>query len=197
MAVAANDIITVVEAKAYLNEAGSSFDTILQTLITAISTMFDRYARSGNSLVKATDTTLKLHGTGRPTLLLPRWPVVSIASIKENDTTLVEGDDEDYVIDSNIGAVDRMNGGTWSKGTQNIILTSFVAGYVASGTGQNMPEDLRLACMKQVAYELQQYKRKDWGETSRSLPDGSYQRVASGLLPEVKQTLDHYRRIRV
>jgi len=193
-----NALITLADEKLYLNEGGTTFDTIIEQLINSVSSMFDSEIRSGSQLIEATEN-LTLSGNGQVNLYLPRWPVTSIGSITEDDVALVSGADEDYLLYAAKGYVKRMGGLVWPEGSQNIVLASVKAGYTATAQAPavaTMPEDIRLACMKQVAFELQQYKRKDWGETSRSLPDGSFQRIAQGILPDVEAALNKYRRYR-
>jgi hypothetical protein len=198
-----NALIALADEKIYLNEATATFDTILESLINSVSAMFDNEIRPGSQVVEATDSTLTLSGNGRKYLYLPRWPVTSIATIKEDGVTMVSGEDDDYLLYGAKGYLKRMGCKVWAEGDQNIVLTSVVAGYTAAATvgppavAATMPDDLRLGCMKQVAFELQQYKRKEWGETSRSLPDGSFQRLTVGILPDVEEILAKYRRIRV
>lgn len=59
-----------------------------------------------------------------------------------------------------------------------------------------IPKDLQLACMQQCAVEFQRLTKKEWGETSRSFPDGSVSTsIEENLLSYVKEVLDRYRRV--
>lgn len=61
-----------------------------------------------------------------------------------------------------------------------------------------VPRDLELACMQQVAVEFQRQQKDEWGETSRSFPDGSVTTMSEEeLLPYVKRVLEKYRRVSI
>jgi len=54
---------------------------------------------------------------------------------------------------------------------------------------------LELACMKQVAKEWKRQHKQEWGETSRSMGEGSVSIEITELLEDVKTNLDRYRRL--
>jgi len=59
----------------------------------------------------------------------------------------------------------------------------------------NIPKDLELACMKQVAKDWKRQDKQEWGETSRSFDGGSISIEVNELLEDVKATLDRYKRL--
>jgi len=59
-----------------------------------------------------------------------------------------------------------------------------------------IPKDLQLAVFKQVAFEFKRYVQQDWGESSRSFPDGSVSFIEKDLLPSVNTILERYRKLR-
>ena len=196
-------LVTLAAARSYLGKAATDTadDAIIETVIDAVSAKFDRYC--GRALAKATDASLYLDGSGEAVILLPRYPVVSIASVVEDGTALTVGDDEDdAILYANEGMIKKV-GAIWRPGSQNVLLTSFVAGYVVQGvtpgTGETaLPADLKLAALTQVAADFQAFKKRDWGEVSRTFPDGSVTRSETGaLLKEVQRVLDGYRDIRI
>jgi len=189
MAVAANALITLAESKTYRQITGATHDTILETLIDSVSTRFE--SRCRREFKSATDATLYLDGNGEKELALPRSPVTSIVSVTEDETVLTEGDDEDYrLYTSNNDAYLYRLGTNWIKGAKKILLTTFLAGFVT------VPADLKLACMKQVAFEFDKYLKKNLGETSRSLDGVSVSLTEDGLLKEVEEVLRHYEYMR-
>lgn len=194
MSVAAPSLITLDQLKLYLGpNVGTTNDALLELLIDNVSEEFNR--RLGRTLAKTTYTSLALDGDHEEILELPNWPAVSVTSIYEDDVLLVA--DTDYEVDLARGLIKRV-GGHWSKGFQNIVIT-YVAGYTVQGatpgTGETaLPADLKLACMIQTAREWKKTLGSEWGETSRSFPDGSSSRVERGLLKDVEEILQRYTR---
>jgi hypothetical protein len=200
MSVAATSLITLDQLKAYLGPGfeGDQNDGLLELLIDSVTVMFDSHL--GRTLAKTTYANLYFDGTGKENLYLPNWPVISITSIYEDDVLLTEGVDSDYVLYADIGILKRVSG-AWLKGLKTV-KTTLVAGYVVQGAaplaGETaLPANVKLACMIQVAREWKKTQGSEWGESSRTFPDGSTTRIERGLLKEVEEILDHYRRIRI
>jgi hypothetical protein len=161
-------------------------DALIEIIIDGVSADFNSYV--GRRILEQTETTAYFDGSGREILLLPRRPVTSIASVTENDALLVEGEEQDYRLYSDEGMLVRLSG-KWAKGRKNIVLGSYKAGYAIA----NLPKDLKLAALKQIAFEYQEQRTKSWGEVSRSMSDGSVsKREVTKFLPDVKETLDRY-----
>jgi hypothetical protein len=190
----ARALVSLANAKAYCNipTATTDWDTVLEMIIDAVSDMVSRYVDW--TLAKTTYTNVYFDGNGEADFLLPNRPIVSITSIYEDDTLLVEGDDNDYVYYADEGKLYRI-GGSWLKGPKTIKIT-YAAGYIAipgQGETATLPNDLKLAVMMQVAAEWKRHQQGDWGETSRSFPDGSVtKRSEDPLLPQVKAILNNY-----
>lgn len=197
MSVAASSLITLDQLKAYLGPGfeGNQNDALLELLIDSVSATFNSHL--GRILAKTTYTSLKLNGPeATPDLVLPNYPIVSIASIYEDDTLLVEN--TDYYVDYAAGIIHRI-GGNWVEGWHEIVIT-YVAGYVVQGatpgTGETaLPANIKLACFIQAAREWKKTQGAEWGESSRTFPDGSTTRVERGLLKDVEELLAPYRRI--
>lgn len=191
-ALGSNALVTLADQKAYLGETGSSYDTILVSLIDAVSELFNKY--TGRNLTKRTYTTEYLDGSGDPDLLLPWYPVITLTSVYEDDALLVEGRDNDFVLYSAEGMLRRMSG-VWLESPKAVKIT-LTAGYIAipvSPEVATLPLDLKLAAQMQVAAEWKKWQKKDWGESSRTFPDGSITKFQDApLLPEVKAILDRY-----
>ena len=200
MSVAASSLITAAQFKTYLGPeySGTLNDSLFELLIDSVSEVFN--SRTGRMLAKTTHTDQYFDGNGKQDLFLPNYPVISITSIYEDGVLLTEGEDGDYVVDYAGGVVSRVRG-TWLRGRQTIKIT-YAAGYVVQGAspvaGETaLPADLKLGCMMQVAREWKKTQGSEWGETSRSFPDGSTSHVERGLLKEVEEILQKYRRYRV
>ena len=200
MAVLAASLITAAQFKPYLGPdyAGTTNDSLFELLIDSVSEAFN--GRVGRVLAKATYTDKYIDGNGKESLILPNYPIISVTSIHENGVLLTEGAAADYVVDYAAGIIHRV-GGVWARGRQTIKIT-YAAGYVVQGASPGagetaLPADLKLACMMQVAREWKKSQGSEWGETSRSFPDGSTSHVERGLLKEVEEILQKYRRYRV
>lgn len=197
MSVAAGSLITAAQFRAYvpaIPAADTSNDTLFELLIDGVSEAFNKYV--GRTLAKTTYTAVYIDGNGKESLLLPQYPVASITSITEDGNALTEGEDNDYLLYAASGILKRVSG-AWAKGPKTIKIT-YVAGYVVQGVTVTAPDialpaDLKLACMMQVAREWQKTKGNEWGESSRSFPDGSISRFETALLKEVREILDHFR----
>ena len=59
----------------------------------------------------------------------------------------------------------------------------------------NIPKDLELACMKQVAKEWKRQSNSEWGQASKGVGDVSISINIDELLDDVKATLNRYRRL--
>jgi len=58
-----------------------------------------------------------------------------------------------------------------------------------------MPDDIQLACVKQVGIENKRFGSEDWDQTSVAFPDGSISRNIVELHPQVKEVCRKYRRL--
>ena len=183
-------LVTLSEIKSYLGieEKSMTFDSVLVILSAAVQKSFDR--ETSRTLLRQTYSNLAIDGTGQTILWLPNWPIHTISSIYEDDESLEEG--TDFVTYYNIGKLVRINR-AWSEGNQNIVVT-YSAGY----GDDEIPDDLKLACLKQVAFEWKIQKGSLWGEASRTYPDGAITTYSTGqLLPDVREVLERYKRVYV
>lgn len=191
MSLNANALITLEDFKLYagIDAAVSSADALYELIINSISTRFD--TETGRALKSAVYTDLYLDGNGEQDLDLPNYPITAVASVYEDDVLLTVGASYDYLFTA--GSILAVNGilrrvnAVWSLGSQNIKLT-FTGGYTT------VPDDLKLACFKQCAKEWQTQKMSNWGESSRSFPDGSVSHDVKDLLEDVKAVLRRYAR---
>ncbi len=192
------DLITTTELKPYLKIEASetTFDALLASFISEISKLIQNFI--GCDVKQATYSSIKVNGNGRSILYLPNWPITAVSSITEDGVTLTEGTDfeidvngESLVKLSSLSITTTAERGKWSKGIKNITV-SYTAGFSAT------PNDLKLACKKQIGHEWKQQTNKEWGETSRSFPDGSVAFTpTSELLDSVKAICKFYQRPRI
>jgi len=126
MSIAENALVTVARQKVYLEEATTDFDPILEILINAVSSMFDRFT-DRTRLREKHYTNLLLDGNGKNRLYLQDFPINHVDELLENEVELTE--DTDFYVYSyyNHGYLKRKNG-AWIKGDKNIDIT-FGAGF--------------------------------------------------------------------
>lgn len=182
------DLITLAELKPYLkiDASETAFDTLLTSMISEISKLIQNLI--GCDLIQDTYSGIKVNGSGYSVLDLPNWPITAVSSITEDGVTLAEG--TDFEIDPSGDYLIRLDG-KWSKGIKNITV-SYTAGH------SDTPGDLKLGCKKQIGHEWKQQTNKEWGETSRSFPDGSIAFTpTSDLLDSVKEICKRYKRVRL
>jgi len=194
-------ICTLADVKRRLGISNTDDDILINQIIAGIDAIFDSETLR-TLLITAADITEYFTGGG-PYLLLPRYPVVNITSIKEAfdydfDSADALAANTDYVsiAGGEKGTLFRI-GFTWSA-TPASIKVVYRGGFCPAGetpaAGEfAMPADLREAAIMQSSFI---YKRKnDLGLSSVSFQGGSVSKFADiELLPLVKSTLNKYRR---
>ena len=200
MSLNSNALITLDDFKAYYGSALTDKDHLAEIIINGVSQEFDRFC--GRVLKQATYTNLYIDGNGQETLPLPNWPAASLTGVYEDSALLTEGLAYDFVLySSDEDAYLRKVSATWPEldeatevwleGPKTIKISSVKLGYAT------IPADIQLACLKQSAMEFQRMLKSEWGETSRSVGDGSIGLVEPGLLKDVEAVLRCYRRINI
>lgn len=79
-----------------------------------------------------------------------------------------------------------------SGGNSDVMTVNEPGGSAIDSPG--IPGDLQLAAFKQLGKEWKEQDKQEWGETSRSFPDGSITLIAEDLLPFVIKVLGRYER---
>jgi hypothetical protein len=127
----------------------------------------------------------RLRGDETSSLLLPNWPIVAVMSVVDEDgTAYVEGYDQDYIIENlYLKKVD----GTWPE--KNFFVF-YQAGYLV------IPADIVLVAYEAIARKWKTMKEQGWGESGRTMPDGSTSTVnADGALTKSqREILARYKR---
>lgn len=110
----------------------------------------------------------KASGRGSSLLFLPAWPIISVISVVDKDAVaFTEGDDEDYVISPGpVCFALQLNEGVWEKGSGNFTVL-YQAGYTT------IPADIVLVAYETIARKWKTMTKQEWGESSRTFPDGS------------------------
>lgn len=171
MAVAANALTTLTTAKAELGESGSTYDSVIERLINAVSDAIEGYCN--RTLYYSAAVTEKLQGLGGNLLFLSRTPVVAITSIELLPSSLSSAGEgttlssSSYVVrNAGAGIVYRRDGFSWSAtasvgasasrlpGSEDLVyLATYGGGYVTPEQGgtRTLPYDIEQACLWGVA----------------------------------------------
>jgi len=190
MALGDNALTTLERLKIYLDVSESTWDTVIEMITDAVCELFNAY--TNRTLAYTIYTDLYLDGNGMKDLQLPNYPVGTLTSVAEDDTTLTEGIDEDFLLYAATGVLKKYGtSAIWFDGPKAIKIT-YLAGYDPAGAGDAVPRDLELALFKQVAKEWQVQKHKTWGEDSRSVGESSVSLQPGNLLDEVEEALKRY-----
>jgi len=142
---------TTAKVKSYLGITASTWDTLLDSLITIASSMIDQF--TGRQFYKTADTTKKYDGNNNVSLFIDDL-LSSSPTVVVDDGTL--GSDDFFLYPSNDTpkteiqrAVDYSSDGynTWPKGQQNVEITGDW-GYCED---DEVPDDIDYACQELVA----------------------------------------------
>jgi len=194
-ALKAHALVKLATIKDLLNISVSDYDTKLEILINMVSRMMIQEIGHNPVYTVYSDKKFDGHGPGRSILLLPHLPIVAVSSITENEITLTE--DTDFLVYTEAGYLQRISC-EWAEGNQNIVV-SYSAGYWVQNDPSvegciEIPDDIQLACSKQVGIENKRFDAEDWDRTSQSFPDGSISKNIVELHPQVKDICRKYRR---
>jgi len=202
MALKAHALVKLATIKDLLNISVSDYDSKLEILINMVSRMMIQ--EIGHNPVYTSYSSKKFDGTGRSILMLPNLPIVEVSSITENGDSLTK--DADFLVYADAGYLQRISDGIyngnpeceWAKGNQNIVV-SYSAGYWVQSDPSvdgciEIPDDIQLACSKQVGIENKRFDAEDWDRTSQSFPDGSISKNIVKLHPQVIEICQKYRR---
>jgi hypothetical protein len=183
-------LVRLDEVKGYLGKVTDEDTWLIEQLIDAIGVRFNSY--TDRHLITATYTNECYDGTGLETLRLKNYPILANLAVVEDDVALTQGNENDYLSYNTEGQLVRVNKG-WYAGNKTIQVTH-TSGYNATNGTITLPVEIRLAAMKQIGFEFTRFQKKDWGGDSISYPDGSVTVTQEGLLKDVRQVLDGYRR---
>ncbi|MFA5252839.1 MAG: hypothetical protein WC454_09695 [Phycisphaerae bacterium] len=193
-------ICTLADVKDRLGISSTEDDILINRIITGLEAVFDNHTLRKLILNSADET---IYSTGRSRrIILPRYPIVSITSIKESiDYDFDNADaliaNSDYRLLSGGGMLYKITG-NWYQNEDSIQII-YRGGYVAANqipaAGQTaMPADLREAAIEQTSFIFK--RRMDIGLSAVSGEGGSINKFSDmELLPMVRQILDMYKRI--
>ncbi len=193
-------ICTLADVKDRLGISATEDDSLINRIITGLESIFNNYTQR-KLVLNAVDETIYWTGRGKR-LILPRYPIVNITSIKEswnydfdNANTLTVN--TNYRVLANDGILYRMDA-AWNNCEDGIEI-KYRGGYVAAGQTPDigetvMPADLREAAILQTSFI---YKRRmDIGLSAQGFMGGSINKFSEiNLLPIVKDALENNKRL--
>lgn len=194
MAVNAKDLTVVADVKTLLGISASTWDTLIQSLITAASKFIANYC-DRDFCDAGSDVTEYYDGEegNLKTLQLKKYPITSITSIGSrigsftNPTYYTYDAATQYVFKPESGEVFFQF--CVPRGHQNIKVV-YRGGYAVA----DIPQDLALACQKLVAKEYS--KRKAQGITAEHIGDANVNWNES-LDPLVVSLLNSFKNVRI
>jgi len=189
------DLTTLAVVKEQHGISGSSYDTLITTVIAGVSIAMERYV--GRTLTEATYSDELYSGDGfTDQIVLRNWPVTDTVTfvLKEDNSTITS---TNYSVHSDSGIVypvpDYYGQAVWTAGRWNYAIT-YSAGYDST----TMPADIAMAATDQVRHQLNQIQPTgpNWlGKTGINEATGfSVTLAPHRLLDSVKEILNTYRR---
>jgi hypothetical protein len=146
-------LTSLVRVKQFLNISGSADDDRLNTLIAAVSAEIQ--GAIGRKIIQATVTNERVDSFGDHTIAVREYPIISVSSLTENLTALVEDTGfEMKAQDLDAGRIIRLSGGypaAWARG-QRVVTVTYSHGYAT------VPEDIKQAATELVAFDYNQEK---------------------------------------
>ena len=187
---AAGDLTTVAQVKATMGSAapsGSSADTNIQTLITALSLWIGNY--TNRRFTSASYSEIR-SGTGGTVMVLRNPPVSAIISL-QIDTTVIPLQSQPltagyFLID---GKALALYGYTYTRALNNVFI-NYTAGY------SSVPVDLAQACADTVAVAYRRGVRGADVKSHTGKLSGESTAYLNEVFPEgAREVIDYYRRV--
>lgn len=188
-------LITATALKSRLGIANSADDTKLESLITGVSL---RFAGFCDRVLERSSSRTEYHDS-KNAFVLALFPVETLSLYFDqarafgSETLLVAN--EDYVLNEETGLV-RLLVDTicWPLAFKAVVAGGYVAAGGTPTAGQSaIPEAITRAALQQCEFEWKNHGA--FGISSASLQGQSVSVNAFDLLPDVKATLENYRRI--
>lgn len=192
VAATTHDLTILDTVKEELGISDTTEDTLLQRWIKEESI---RIATACNRVFgqETVSQTVRLNAyEGIDAIPLRRFPVVSIASVTENDTALTT---DEYEVDAGAGVIYRLDGADgricWASGK---IVIVYVAGYILL---DGLPRDIEQACIKLVSHRRAARGRDPYLK-AQDIPGVRSQQFwiatdGSGFPPDVEAVIANYR----
>lgn len=186
------------DLKTWLNLTGTTEDALLRLILEGVSAAAQTYCRRE---LLAADRTEYYDGGGK-TLILRAYPIIYVTRVSESIDS--DWDDEDpltenadYLCVAETGELVRL-ATLWLPGRRTVEV-QYRGGYAdpeSSDPGSDdpaIPADLQRAVLLQARFEYLRRDRPGQTQTTSPMGGATYEKAVE-LLPEVRRTLDLYRR---
>ena len=190
MALNANALVTLPQAKGNLGETSSANDEIIERQINALSLSFE--SGTGRKLKQQTLTDYRVNGNSKTYLFLPFVPVQSVSKVEIrysiNDSIYKTiTDTSKFLLKDKRTGILQLKEDSFVCGVKNILVTMSV-GYLATDGELAQAQALLLT---QLKFDYNKWQHNEIGVTSRTLQDGSIGFVTgSQFLKEVREGLE-------
>lgn len=184
MALEPNALIDVAYIESVARVIADADEARYEALINQASSLCE--ARTDRKLA-AQPLDMIFDGTGKDTLLLPEYPIVSVTSVHIDATRQWGAEDEvtDYYKDDSLGILFRDSGWGWVRRSVRV---QFTAGH------ETVPEDLKEACLEIVLWLAPRQKAGSVGLRGTKV-DGQEHELEITIPLHAQQVLRSYRRI--
>lgn len=198
MALNADALVTLANAKVYLKISGTDEDSILELIINSVSTAIQSFL--GRSLIDPgaeAPATEYYHGSGHEELILRGYPVVAITSIHE-DSLRQWGASSAVNVSSDV-MVDKASGilrcwnlkGFWTEGVANVRV-KYRYGYAVA----SLPADIQLAAYRLVDRHFRDgYTHRRLDVASESIGERTSTYANLEIPNDVKKMISRYKRL--
>lgn len=177
--------------KQYLEIETTNYDELLTQIADYVQGRIEQFIQY--PIMEAIGVVYVTDSLGGERLFLPRIPVTSVTSVFFNTASNFsdakdEIDSEKYRVDSDLGVIEFLPGNEPARSSQSIQVT-----YDSGFADGMVPDDLLRAYLAQIRHEFQE--RHQMGKESISDGSSTIRVVGFRLLPDVKETLDLWRRM--
>lgn len=194
-------LATVTQLKADLGITGSSQDSALGEAIDQASAAIATWCRRVFAIETVQETLFRNAAT--PTVVLSRYPVISLTTLDLGDAAIDAEDD--VLVDAEKGLLYQPAGALWAAGT---VVAAYAAGYLLPGEvagtdddpAESLPADLQRACLT-LATRTWHGHGRDPALKSFTYSDGSQGSYgfgaptdSSGMPTDIAATIAAYRR---
>jgi len=194
---AAIKLVSAANVRTYLNFSSTNQDTLIEELIEQVSE--DIQSHCDRTFSSGTDV-LEYPVGGGLYLSVKRFPITSVSHVRYNSDYDFTDSADDIDTDNYTIAGSFADSGLiyykkkkWSS-VEDALEVKYTGGYADTAGILNVPDDLKKACIMQVAYLMD--RRKSMGVRNASGQEGSLN-FESGydFLPTVLGIIDSYRRL--
>lgn len=183
-------LITVEEAKVFLEESDSSHDAQITAILAGLDTYIKKYM---NKSIEQTTYIELYDGSGEKELLLDNYPIISITALSDD----IDKDNKKYnsviasgeiLIHKTSGIIELYNQ-SFTESQKNIYI-KYIAGY----TTATIPNDLKMILYEMISKKWKDYQDKRYGMVSKSVLDENVSFSLVDVTDQQRQILNLYRK---